>query len=248
MWSTLPPASSTAALKKRCSSLCRMQPTTVSIPRAASARAASSGPAGRTSGTGGPDGGLRDQVLEEVAGERELGEDQQVGAALRRRPDQLEVAVDIGPQVAEPGRDLGQCHHDVAALSGIAHRGRLRRRLGAERGRAGSCLGLGHHATDSPPSPAVGPDAADTKSATRAATWETGSRASAAGGSASRNRRAYSRLCSRESAITTAPRSEPDRISRPKPWRSRITASGSTYPPKGSLISRVRARTRGSVG
>ena len=48
--------------------------------------------------------------------------------------------------------------------------------------------------------------------------------------------------------MTTTPRSVPERIRRPKPWRSRITASGSTYSPKGSRSPAVRARTRGSVG
>ena len=129
-------------------------------------------------------GAVGDQVLEEVPGERELGEHHQVGTLAGGLAEQLQVAGEVGPEVAQPRRDLGQRDHDGGARL-LRGRGRLRRRLGEDAGRPGGGPGGGHHGVDSPPS-ALPP----TNRATRAATPDTGSRATAAGGSASRKRRA----------------------------------------------------------
>src|ERR1035437_8772992 len=111
-------------------------------------------------------GGLGDQVLEKVPGERELGEDHQVRAARGGSADQLQVPGNVGAEVAEPGGHLSEADHDIAARPGHSLRGRPKRGL--------------HHRVDSPPS-TVPP----TNSATRAAPPETGSRAELAGRSPS---------------------------------------------------------------
>src|SRR3990170_4198499 len=50
----------------------------------------------------------RDEILEDIAGQRKLGKDNQIGALLLRLADQVEVLFKVGVNVAETGVDLRQ--------------------------------------------------------------------------------------------------------------------------------------------
>src|SRR5579872_1897249 len=56
------------------------------------------------------------QLLQEIAGERQLGKHQQVGAAIPRLADQLAVLLDVARQVAQFGRHLSERNFHRARL------------------------------------------------------------------------------------------------------------------------------------
>src|SRR5438132_2066459 len=165
------------------------------------------------------DRAFRHQVLEEVAGQAELGEDQQLDTGLGRLSHPLPMPLEIASPVAEGRVHLHQPNCELAVLP---HAG-----TGLGRGtpppRASHCAIAGAISSDWP-------------------------RCTAARGRASRKALPYVRFAMRWSIRTTAPRSLCRRISRPKPCLRRKTASGSASCPKGSARVALRASWSGSLG
>ena len=137
-----------------------------------------------------PDRDLGGEVLEQVAGQAELGEDDQPGAVGPGAGEQLVVAGEVLVEQAEPRRDLGEGDPErlhgpsLVGRAGHAHRpggpgdsgaagpgpGQLAGRAGPPAGRAGVVTGSGAAAPAAPPRPTAWTCSADPS--TSSAKWQ----------------------------------------------------------------------------